>query len=148
MQRYLKWKETDTKKYKFKLSEFEEKALQKIKGDNEDQDDTSDFSEQEDDEPYWTDKENDEECINEEKLNPGELDEEFKAMNKHIKMMKKNKLKKPAPPVPTKGKYQYEKLRETLIKERVNAMENSGLFENIGELRKKIFKEKFNEEDD
>ena len=71
LQRYLKWKETDTKKYKFKLSEFEEKALQKIKGDNEDEDDTSDFSEQEDDEPYWMDKENDEECINEEKLNPG-----------------------------------------------------------------------------
>ena len=87
------------------------------------------------------DKQNDEECIIE------ELDEEFKAMSKHIKMMKKNELKKPTPPFPNKEKCQYEKLRETLVKERVNAMKNSGFFENMGELKKKIFKEKFNEEE-
>ena len=34
LQRYLKLKETDTTKYPFKLSEFEEKALEKIKGNN------------------------------------------------------------------------------------------------------------------
>ena len=36
----------------------------------------------------------------------------------------------------------YEKIRESIIRERMEAIENSGLFENFDELKRKVFQEK------
>ena len=36
----------------------------------------------------------------------------------------------------------YEKIRESIIRERMKAMERSGLFENFEEFKSKVFQEK------
>ena len=149
--KYLKWKSTDTKKYPFKLSEFEERIVEKKQSKADQEDKTSDESDQSgDDEPYWMDEEysEGEELPVADKLKTGELEEEFKAMDKHMKNMKKRELKKPAPTLPTHEKCQYEKIRESIIRDRVAAMEESGLFENMSELKEKIFMEKLDEIED
>ena len=69
-------------------------------------------------------------------------------MDKHMKIMKRRELNKPAPTLPTHEKCQYEKIRVSIIRDRVAAMEESGLFENMSELKEKIFMEKLDEIDD
>ena len=79
-----------------------------------------------------------------EKLKPGELEKEFDDWIKHLKMNKKKDYMKPMPALIEREKCQYEKIRETIVKERLKAMEESGLFANFDEMKEKICKEKLN----
>lgn len=99
-----------------------------------------------DEECYWMDyRDEDNErdgvlhCGN---LSPDELEEEAKAINEHLKFMKKKKYTEPMDPLPEKDLSPYEKIRENIIKERVEAMEKSGLFPDIDKLKDRIFREK------
>ena len=79
-----------------------------------------------------------------EKVKPGELAKEFEDWNKHLKMTKKKEYMKPMPALIESEKCRYEKIRETIVQERLKAMEESGLFENFDEMKAKIYKEKLN----
>ena len=46
------------------------------------------------------------------------------------------------PPLPPRVLCEYEKIREDIIKERVTAMENSGLFDDMADMKTKIFMDK------
>ena len=75
-------------------------------------------------------------------LRPKELKEEAKAINEHLKFMKKKKYTEPMDKLPEKDLCPYKIIRENIIKERVEAMEKSGLFPDIDQLKVKIFRQK------
>ena len=143
LKRYLKWEETDIKKYSFTLSKHEEDGLEKVRAGEEDADEVK-YSDE--GEPYWMDYDNED---NErdgiavfEKIKPGELEEEYKAWDKQAKILKKQEYKKPMPALAEREQCQYEKIRDSIIKERLEAMRESGLFDNFDEMKERIFKEK------
>ena len=143
LKRYLKWEETDIKKYSFTLSKHEEDGLEKVRAGEEDADEVE-YSDE--GEPYWMDYDNED---NErdgiavfEKIKPGELEEEYKAWDKQAKIIKKKEYKKPMPALAEREQCQYEKIRDSIIKERLEAMRESGLFDNFDEMKERIYKEK------
>ena len=142
LERYLKWESTNEKRYPFELTSDEQEALKRMKFDRE----IDDEQNSEDEEPYWMDYEDEDnerdgvlQCGN---LSPGELEEEANAINEHLKFLKKKKYNKPMDQLPEKELSPYEIIRGNIIKERVEAMENSGLFPDIDQLKDRIFKEK------
>ena len=100
----------------------------------------------EDEEPYWMDyedKDNERDGVLQcGGLGPKELEEEAKAINEHLKFMKKKKYTEPMDQLPEKDLCPYEIIRENIIKERVEAMEKSGLFPDIDQLKVRIFRQK------
>ena len=121
LKRYVKWEKTEVKKYPFKLSKHEETALDKVRAGKSVQEDEESFdhSEEEDMEPYWMDYSSEDNerdgIVVFEKVKPGELDEESKAWDKQIKMIKKHEFQKPMPALIQREPCQYEKIRETII---------------------------------
>ena len=100
----------------------------------------------EDEEPYWMDYEDEDnerdgvlQCGG---LRPMELEEEAQAINEHIKLIKKEKYTEPMDQLPDRDLCPYEIIRANIIKERVEAMEKSGLFPDIDQLKVKIFRHK------
>ena len=126
MRRYMKWE--SKKGHKKVLSK-----LQKASQNEEEKEDSSE------DENYYEDydfedNERDGVLVGE-KVTFEELKADAKDIDEYMKEMKKQKLKKPAPPLPKTEICEYEKIREDNIRERHRAMVNSGLFSKE-ELRK------------
>ena len=132
------------KKYRFKLSSHEQKVIERLRAETNDGETSIDSEEH--DEPYWMDHEDDDNerdgVLVFDKVSPGEMEEEAKAMKEHLKLTKKRQLQTPMKQLPERTLCTYEKIRESIIRERMEAMENSGLFENFDELKRKVFQEK------
>ena len=117
-------------------------ALDWMRNDKE----VNDEQNSEDEEPYWMDCETEDnkrdgvlQCGG---LRPEELEEEEQAIKKHLKFIKKKKYTKPMDQLPDKELSPYELIRENIIQERVEAMEKSGLFPDIDQLKARIFRQK------
>ena len=76
------------------------------------------------------------------RLSQQNKEEEYKAWDKQAKIIKKKEYKKPMPALAEREQCQYEKIRDSIIKERLEAMRESGLFDNFDEMKERIYKEK------
>ena len=136
MQRFMKWENKKGHKYPYQLTCDEKNVLSKLIKSSEKEGEKEDSSE---DENYYEDydfEDNERDVVLVgEKVTFEELKADAEDIDEYIKEMKKQKLKKPAPPLPKTEICECEKMRKDNIQERHRAMVNSGLFSKE-ELRK------------
>ena len=136
MRRYMKWESKKGHKYPYQLTWDEKKVLSKLQKASQNEEEKEDSSEHENyyEDYDFEDNERDGVLVGE-KVTFEELKADAKDIDEYMKEMKKQKLKKPSPPLPKTEICEYEKIREDNIRERHRAMVNSGLFSKE-ELRK------------
>ena len=118
----------ETKKNETRSNNRELKCKQKLE--ERKSDDADESSDEEDFENYWDDYEDAERdrVLLFNKFSSEELRKEAEEINKCMKDIKKNELKKVASPIPKSEQCQYEKIRGGNVKERMINMIESGLW--------------------
>jgi hypothetical protein len=122
------------RKYDTRIVGFHTKRTEDLRTESsfdEHESDESSNTTDEDDFPYWMDYPSDNEeltVVDPEKLIPHDMKAEAALLDKHRKEQIKERLQKPASPLPGRKKCLYEELREENIRQKIKAMGESGLW--------------------
>ena len=134
MKRFLEWQSKPGHKYPYAITDFEQRVLDKLEYEkiNSNREDEEEEDTETDYENYWEDYEYEDSkrdgVLVFDKVSSEDLKAEAEVMSKNYKNLRKDKLNEPVAVLPEFVKCEYEKIRDSNIKERMKKMISSGLW--------------------
>ena len=133
MKRFLEWQSKPGHKYPYAINDCEQRVLdkleyEKIRSNREDDEEETDETDYDYLEDYEYEDSKRDGVLVFDKVIPGDLKAEAEVMSRYYKNLRKDKLNEPVAVLPEFVKCEYEKIRDSNIKERMKKMISSGLW--------------------